>query len=245
MEKRILDLPLAKIRLDGGTQARARTRQEVVDDYTDSLRAGAVFPAVVTFFDDRDYWPGDGFHRIFAHKAAGRKTIAAEVRRGTVRDAILFAVGANVQHGLRPTPEDKRHAVGLLLADPEWSRWSNREIARRCGVSPGLVGLVRHERRQEARASAHGEQMRSCTRGGTTYPMNTAAIGAAPQEDLPAEEAAALRAETIRQALETAGWLREELAEDLGEEAGPALAHLDAFVGAVRALQAEEDSDDA
>ncbi|HZF40417.1 MAG TPA: helix-turn-helix domain-containing protein [Blastocatellia bacterium] len=38
---------------------------------------------------------------------------------------------------------DRRRAVLTLLNDAEWSRWSDREIARRCGVSPDTVGRLR------------------------------------------------------------------------------------------------------
>lgn len=68
----------------------------------------------------------------------------AEVRVGTQRDAILYPCGANTQHGLRRSQADKRKAVGIMLADPEWSKWSDREIARRCGVSHPFVGKLRH-----------------------------------------------------------------------------------------------------
>ena len=39
--------------------------------------------------------------------------------------------------------EDKRRAVNRLLSDPEWSHWSDREIARHCRVGADLVGRLR------------------------------------------------------------------------------------------------------
>ena len=59
------------------------------------------------------------------------------------RDAILFSVSANAQHGQRRTNEDKRRAVMRLLEDPEWSRWPAREIARQCGVTHPFVSALR------------------------------------------------------------------------------------------------------
>ena len=38
---------------------------------------------------------------------------------------------------------DKRNAVEMLLADPEWVKWSDREIAKRCVVTNHLVASVR------------------------------------------------------------------------------------------------------
>lgn len=51
---------------------------------------------------------------------------------------------ANADHGLRRSNEDKRKAVGLLLADAEWSKLSNAEIARLCNVSHTFVNNTRN-----------------------------------------------------------------------------------------------------
>lgn len=44
---------------------------------------------------------------------------------------------------MRRTNEDKRRAVMTLLNDEEWSKWSDNEIAKRCGVSNHLVSTVK------------------------------------------------------------------------------------------------------
>jgi hypothetical protein len=67
------------------------------------------------------------------------------VSDGSARDAVLAAAGANATHGIRRTNADKRHAIERLLADPEWSRWSDHEIARACHVDHKTVGRVRRE----------------------------------------------------------------------------------------------------
>jgi hypothetical protein len=55
------------------------------------------------------------------------------------------SLGANSEHGLRRTNDDKRCAVSLLLHDAEWVEWSNREIARRCVVDHKTVAKLRAE----------------------------------------------------------------------------------------------------
>lgn len=69
--------------------------------------------------------------------------IRAEVRKGTVRDAILFSVGVNDTHGKRRSNADKRAAVLTLLQDEEWGKWSNNAIRKVCGVSLDLVNRTR------------------------------------------------------------------------------------------------------
>lgn len=131
------------IRLDGGTQSRAQIDQTTVDAYAESIRNDAVFPPVVVFYDGKEYWLADGFHRVQAYKQEGCVTIGADIRSGTRREAILYSVGANAAHGLRRSNADKRRAVETLLRDEEWSKKSDRWIAEKCGVGHQLVGATR------------------------------------------------------------------------------------------------------
>ena len=94
---------------------RTELRPETVNEYAADMLDGAVLPPIVVFHDGCDFWIGDGFHRIEAARKIGRETIVAEIRRGSTRDAILHAVGANAVHGLRRTQADKRRAVEVLL----------------------------------------------------------------------------------------------------------------------------------
>jgi hypothetical protein len=142
---RSVEIPLAQMRLDGGTQPRASIDAEAVKDYADAMREGAPLPAVTLFYDGTDYWLADGFHRIHAARQVGFKTFAADVQMGAQRDAILYAVGANSQHGKRRSNEDKRRAVELLLRDAEWVQWSDNKIAQQCAVSQPYVGHIREK----------------------------------------------------------------------------------------------------
>jgi hypothetical protein len=125
----------------------------------------------------------DGFHRLRAFIAADRETIPADVRQGTRRDAILYSVGANETHGLRRTNDDKRRAVLTLLNDAEWSKWSDREIARQCAVHFNYVGRLRKDV-TITRSDSEPSQRTFTTKHGTTATMNTAAIGkSVPKDD--------------------------------------------------------------
>lgn len=189
MEQQSIRLDINKIRLDGGTQPRAELRYDIIDDYAEEMRGGAVFPAVTVFFDGSDYWLADGFHRVHAARRAGLDTINADVRQGTRRDAVLHSVGVNAEHGLRRTNDDKRRAVMTLLQDEEWRRWSDYKIAEACHVSRSLVQSMRSSLAFKASESKqHANYLRTyTTKHGTIATMNTSNISKSagvPPEDV-------------------------------------------------------------
>lgn len=159
-------LPLARIRTDGGTQARFDLNTDTVAEYRQAMQDGAVFPPVVVYYDGTDHWLADGFHRVAATEQI-RMEIAADVRPGTKRDAILHAVGANKTHGLRRTHKDVQRSIWTLLNDAEWQKWSDREIARQVGCHHETVGAQRGK--LAASGGIRQIEPRLVERNGTTY----------------------------------------------------------------------------
>lgn len=196
-----MSLEISRIRIDGGTQSRAAISEATVAEYAEAMAdADTVFPPVIVYFDGKDYWLADGFHRVAAWSRLGRAEIPAEIRQGDRRRAILHSVAANSTHGLRRTNDDKRRAVMTLLDDAEWSQWSNREIARRCGVSESFVRTMR----DPICAQNADRPVRTVERNGTVYQQNTANIGASSKPDQKSEPAQAFEgnAENIEVASE-------------------------------------------
>ena len=146
-------LNLSAIIIDKGTQSRAAISEDTVSDYAEAMQAGDQFPAITVFFDGVDYYLADGFHRLHAAKRLHKASIQADVRTGTLRDAILYSLGANRDHGLRRSNADKRKCVQTLLEDFEWGELSVNEMARICGVSPQLVTAVKLEMEGGAKVS--------------------------------------------------------------------------------------------
>ena len=138
-------LAIDKIRTDGGTQSRAQIDGDIVEEYAHVFLTSPRFPLppVVVFYDGKEYWLADGFHRLAAAKLAAKADLRVDVVQGTQREAILYSVGANAKHGLRRTNADKRRAVETLLRDEEWSKKSDRWIAEKCGVDHRFVGNAR------------------------------------------------------------------------------------------------------
>lgn len=131
------------------TQSRASLNRQVVSDYVELMDQGVVFPPILIarIQEEGEFAVTllvlDGFHRLAAAKQYGAIQIAAIVTTMSVASAITFCVQANSTHGLRRTNEDKRHAVRLLLARPEWANKSNREIALACCVTHPFVQAVK------------------------------------------------------------------------------------------------------
>ena len=172
-------LALDEIRRDGGTQPRAAINLQHVKLLEEQIEDGQQLEPVTIFYDGESYWLADGFHRWHAHHNREEEVIACVIHQGSRRDAVLYSVGANADHkpALPRSRPDKRRAVTTLLNDPEWSTWSDREIARQCRVSDKTVGHLRNS------ADTKLNKERKAQRGGKTYTVNTANIGKkAPNE---------------------------------------------------------------
>ena len=123
-------------------QTRCSTNLQKVEDYAELIKTGVVFPPPVIFHDGKSYFSADGVHRIKAHEYLGHVIVAVDLRDGTERDATLFSIVSNSQHGLQRTSTDKRKVVEIMLNDNEWSQWSQTIIAEKCGVTQQYVSKI-------------------------------------------------------------------------------------------------------
>jgi hypothetical protein len=139
-------LELCLINILANTQMRVSIDKDTVEEYAEAMRDGAEFPAVSVFTNGLTYWLADGFHRYYAAREAALGTITADIYQGALRDAQMFAMGANANHGLRRTNADKRHAVEVALDDVEWGELPNTGIAKMCGVAESFVRKIKQER---------------------------------------------------------------------------------------------------
>lgn len=168
-------LALASIVFDAGTQVRAQINEDVVAEYAERMTEGDIFPPVIVFHDGDRHYMADGFHRGRAAERIGRMEIDAEVRSGTKTEALWYALGAfreSSKASLRPTVQDKRHAI--LLALREWyfgrdtGAKSTNEIARQVGVDGGYVREVAE--RESQVVDSHNLPARVTGKDGKSYP---------------------------------------------------------------------------
>lgn len=134
---------LDQITVDPRAQPRASIEKVLIAEYAEAMAHGAVFPPIVVFDDDVHFWLADGFHRYYAAIERGVIRIPADVRKGGIRDAILYSCRANTEHQVLRSEQDERRAVMRMISDPEWSAWTDIEIAKRCEVNLDLVRFLR------------------------------------------------------------------------------------------------------
>ncbi len=138
---------IARICEDGIPQTRGKINEAVAREYGAAMSKNGImsFESIILFWDGSVLWLADGRHRILGAGLFGITNIHAEVREGTQRDAILYALGSNGDHGMRMTSADKRRAVKAMLMDEEWWGWSDNVIADHCHVVAKTVRTVRSE----------------------------------------------------------------------------------------------------
>ena len=134
-------MPIEKISIYGGTQARASTNDDAIDSYVESIEGGQSFPPIEVYFDGTKYWLADGFHRLLAYKRAGKIDVQSRIFKGSRKDALLHALGANSKNSLYRSNADKRNAVEIAL--DEFPEETNAFIAKICAVSPTMVSNAR------------------------------------------------------------------------------------------------------
>ena len=131
------------INITGGTQSRLKIKEDYVEEIYEKMKDGVDYDAVTIFFDGKEYWLADGFHRYHATRKLGKSSIKCKITNGLLRDAILYSKVANNLHGLPPTLQDKINNAIEMIGDSEWGGWSNREIGRICDVSHVTIAKLR------------------------------------------------------------------------------------------------------
>jgi hypothetical protein len=151
---KIKKLSVGDIEEAADTQSRFKLSQETIDEYAEAMLAGAEFPPLDVFLDGLCYFIGDGWHRYYGYVKSGAKAFPCIIHAGTERDALLYAAGANKNHGLKRSNADKRRSVEIIFDDAEWSKWSDAKIAEHCGVHHDTVGIIRRQLAESASSPA-------------------------------------------------------------------------------------------
>jgi hypothetical protein len=140
-------IALDNIEATAATQVRVKMDPALIEQYTEDFKNGADFPPLDVFREENSERNimADGFHRQRAAINAEREDIGCNVHVGGMREALIFALGANNNHGLRRSNRDKRHAVEMALKDPEISQYQMQEIADICRVTRQTVRRIQND----------------------------------------------------------------------------------------------------
>lgn len=134
----IRELPLEELVLDPNLNLRDRLDEFTVERYADSWER---LPPI-TVWEIKGRWlVADGFHRHAAAVLLGLETIPAEVRKGSMTEALDFVSSVNLFHGLPLTRSERRRAVEVKMRIHH--DWSDRRMAEELGVSRELVAKTR------------------------------------------------------------------------------------------------------
>lgn len=171
----IRELPIDELVLDPNLNLRDRLDDFTVERYAD---AWSRMPPVTVFEIDGQWLLADGFHRHAAAVMIGRRTLPAEVREGTMADALDFVSSVNLFHGLPLTRAERRRAVEVKLRlHPERS---DRRLSEELGIGRELIGKIRKALQDAGQIPAAVSRVGS---DGKTY--TSAGLPRDPNERLP------------------------------------------------------------
>jgi hypothetical protein len=97
---------------------------------------------------------------------------------GGLRDAEWHSFSVNATHGYPRDRKDVERILRRIFSDPEWSPMPLRGIARHTNI-PWATVQYRHAKFLSGQVGQIKPAEREVTRGGTSYTMNTEAIGRA------------------------------------------------------------------
>ena len=140
-----MKIAISQLKKDG-LQLRECLSEDVVAEYAEAMRNGAVFPPVTVFKDPKKpiWYLADGFHRVESALRAGKTTIEAEQRIGDYYAAEAYACGANAS--APRSSETKKRCVMRLWEHRKQHFGKNdpseREIANLAHISRTYVHNV-------------------------------------------------------------------------------------------------------
>lgn len=150
-ETRLLNLD--SVTVDNGLNPRVGALdQEAVMDY--AAHVDDLPPMVVYQIPGEDgYLLAAGFHRIAAHRLAGKNEARFVVREGSRADAAEFADLDNLKHGLQLSRAERREVIKRQLKrHPDWS---DVRLAAACMTTDKTVRSVREALEQTSEIPRH------------------------------------------------------------------------------------------
>lgn len=139
----VIKIPLSCIRPHKDLQQR-KVNGAVVEEFAAIMKEQGVdrFPPISVVYDGTAYWMWDGYHRFAAADSIGAKSMQAESTKATFREALWLSFSANSEHGTPRPDKSTFKIVKKILADDEWSKLTQADIAEHVGVSKQRVSAI-------------------------------------------------------------------------------------------------------
>lgn len=136
-DKLLLDL--IKIHTEDSIKPRLKLDQRWIEALATAIRQDRKLPPVVCFYDGNYYWLADGFDFLEAAKLAEQKTILADIRQGSLQDAISYSKSGSRRNQEKQQVVDRFLDLLESMGEEEKKYWSNKEIGAYCAVSNTYV----------------------------------------------------------------------------------------------------------
>src|SRR4029078_12519290 len=139
----VIRVPLVELGWEVARSVRGDRPAKVQKAYIDT--PADQFPPQATFQEEPGdkIWLGEGFMRYLAAFYREENELAVDLRPGTRKDALLYALQSNFSHGLPRPRAEKRECVEKLLIDEAYDEMSDEWFAQACNVSRTFVARVR------------------------------------------------------------------------------------------------------
>jgi ParB-like chromosome segregation protein Spo0J len=184
-------VPVEVTRLSAGPSLRATPLHR---DHIEGLVAtGGDWPPLVV--QKRGLVVIDGMHRLAAAVLLSLRTVEAVLFDGSPDEGFVAAIRCNVTHGLPLTLRERKQAARQLLAVR--AEWSDRRVARTCGLSPSTVKQLR-ESTQARQVGAIVQLTRRVGCDGKPRPIRPAELRGEIAQAVTQDPTASLRAIAAR-----------------------------------------------
>jgi ParB/RepB/Spo0J family partition protein len=186
-----------KIKVDQNINPRIALDNEYAEELAELINEKHKLDPVIVYKDPKSkvLYLVDGFHRLEAHKNAGKDKIPCKVAKGSYKDAYIAACAANATHGKQLTTKEKRRIVSRILQDKSTNSWTDSRIAKHCGVSQPFVSNVRHDLEEEEhidipeeREKADGKKIKIGNIGKKTKKRNHGPVDDTDEDEIDFEE---------------------------------------------------------
>lgn len=182
IQSKIEPIAITKLIRSSALQPRVKLDSETIADYASKMHrekgrtgfvinpmSGERWKNIIVYTDGEKYWLADGFHRVAAAEKRGHQLFQAEIRQGVKRDAFIYSLGANEDHGLKRNSRDKRTLIQKAVSDPELRNLSSRDLQDILKISHTHINNVRNEMINDGAIPALTEVKGT---DGKLYPVN-------------------------------------------------------------------------